>query len=410
MPETRRFGTIMKILSFAALGAYLLLCTREYLAMRFAAQATDASLSRAARLEPGSAEIWTHIGRRQLFAQGEAPKAAESFQHSLALDPYDSSTWLDLAAAQELSGNADHAHAAMLRAVAVDRTTPSVHWRAATYFLAHGDEASALSEVRIAAEHSKALIPDAIHVVWNITRTPDAVLDSVPHTEFAYHQVLWYFVLAQEPDAAGVAWQRLQQLGGAVDVEAMSAYAELLITAKRIDKASEVWTGYCTGRSQTSYCEERNALRNGSFEEPVLGRGFDWHIYDSPGVQTAVDFSTAYEGSRSLRLDYSDDAKADSGFFQLVPLRPNSVYRLSGFYKPDGLAALHPPQLVLDDPRTQRVLATSPELSGSAGWQSFSATFDSGDVPLARLHMLHLPVEGPIHGTVWLDAVRLELQ
>lgn len=408
MPETRRFA--IKVIGLAALGVYLLLCAREYAAMHFAAQATDASLARAARLEPRSAETWSHIGRRQLFAQGDAPAAAQSFRRSLALDPYDSSTWLDLAAAEEISGSADHAHEAMLRAIAVDRTTPSIHWRAATYFLSHGDDASALSEIKIAAEHSKALIPDAVHAVWNITHNVNTVLDSVPQTQFAYNEALSYFVRAQEPDAAGIAWQRLQRFGEPIEVETMAAYAELLIVTKQVDRAAEVWSGYCTGRTQSSYCDERNALRNGGFEEPVLNQGFDWHLYDATGVQTAVDFSTAYEGTRSLRFDYSDAAQADSGVFQLVPLRRNSVYRLSGFYKPDGLSALHPPQLILDDPQTQQVLATSPELSGSAGWQSFSATFDSGDVPLARLHVLHRPVEGPIHGTLWLDALRLELQ
>jgi hypothetical protein len=379
--------------------------------MHSAAQGTDASLSRAARLEPRSAEIWSRVGRRQLFAQGEAAEAAKSFRRSLALDPYDSSTWLDLAAAEELSGQAEQVHEAMRRAIAVDRTTPSIHWRAATYFLAHSDEASALAEIKIAAEHGNALIPDAIHAVWNITRNANAVLESIPRTPFAYNQALSYFVvIAQEPEAAGVAWRRLQQLGEPIDVETMSAYAELLIKSNHVTTANEVWSSYCVGHSQNSYCDEGNILRNGGFEEPVLKRGFDWHLYDTPDMQPTIDFSIAYEGTRSLRLDYSDAAQADAGVYQLIPLRANSVYRLSGFYKPDGLVGLHPPKLILDDPQTQRVLASSPELSGSTGWQSFSATFDSGDVPLARLHVLHLPVEGPIHGTVWIDGLRLERQ
>jgi hypothetical protein len=410
MSETRRFGTALKFLSLAGLGVYLLLCTREYAAMHFAAQNTDASLSRAARLEPRSAEIWSHIGRRQLFAQGDTAAAAKTFRRSLALDPYDSSTWLDLAAAEEISGSADQAHQAMLRAIAVDRTTPSIHWRAATYFLSHGDDTSALHEIKIAAEHSKALIPDAIHAVWNITRNANIVFENLPQTQFAYSEALSYFVRGQQPEAAGVAWQRLQQLGEPIDVETMAPYAELLIVTNHVDQAVEVWTRYCAGHAQSSYCDERNTLRNGSFEEPALSQGFDWHFLDAPGVEAATDFSTAYEGSRSLRIDYSDSAQAEAGVYQLIPLHRNSTYRFSGVYKPDGLSALHPPQLVLDDPQTQQVLATSPQLSGTSAWQSFSVTFSSGDVPLARVRVLHRPVEGPIHGTVWLDALRLESQ
>jgi hypothetical protein len=93
-----------------------------------------------------------------------------------------------------------------------------------------------------------------------------------------------------------------------------------------------------------------------------------------------------------------------------VPLRPNSLYRLSGVYKPDALLALHAPQIIVDDLQTQRVLVRSPYLEGLGGWRTFSVTFDSGDVRLARLRVLHLPVEGPIHGTLWIDALRLEKQ
>lgn len=408
MSETRR--TALKILSLAGLGVYLLFCTREYAAMHLAARATDSSLARAARLEPRSAEIWSHIGRRQLFGQSDTSAAAATFRRSLALDPYDSSTWLDLAAAEEISGSPDQAHQAMLRAIAVDRTTPSIHWRVATYFLSHGDDTAALSEIKIAAQHSKALVPDVIHTVWNITRDANTVFANLPPTQFAYSEALSYFVRAQQPDAAAVAWQRLQELGQPIDIETTAQYVELLIVTNHVDKGVEAWSGYCTGRAQSSYCDERNALRNGSFEEPVLSQGFDWHFLDAPGVQATADFSKAYEGSRSLRIDYADDAQAEAGVYQLIPLHRNSAYRLSGVYKPDGLSALHPPQLVLDDPRTQQVLATSPEFSGTSAWQNFSVTFNSGDVPLARVRILHRPVEGPIHGTVWLDALRLELQ
>lgn len=410
MPETRRFRTALKLLSLAGLGVYLLFCTREYAAIHYLAQGTDASLSRAARLEPRSAGIWALIGRRQLFAQNEPAKAAESFHRSVALDPYDSSTWLDLAAAEEIAGRLGEADEAMLRALAVDRTTPSVHWRAATYFLSHGDDASALKEFKTAAAHSKALVPDAIHAVWNITHNADGVLDAIPRTGFSYSEALAYFVRMQEPAAAAAAWRRLQQLGESIDVETMAPYAELLIVTNHPDQATEVWSGYCTSHAQSSYCDDRNALRNGGFEEPVLSQGFDWHLSHAPGVQSTSDFSLAYEGSRSLRLDYSDDAQAEAGVYQLVPLRRNATYRLSGVYKPEALSALHPPQLVLDDPQSQQVLAASPEFSGTSAWQSFSMTFDSGDVPLARLRVLHRPVEGPIHGTVWVDALRLEVQ
>ena len=410
MPQTRRFSTAFKLLSLAALGVYLLLCTREYAAMHLAAQATDVSLARAARLEPGSAEIWSHIGRRQLFAQSDTVAAAQTFRRSLTLDPYDSSTWLDLAAAEQISGNFPAAQHAVVRALEVDRSTPSIHWRAATYFLSHGDDAAALREIKVAAEHSRAFIPDAIHVVWNVTHDPQAVMDSLPHTDFAYQETLAYFIGVKELAAADVAWRHLKHTDAVDDIDTVAPYSELLLVTGEVERAIDVWNAYCAHHSSSPYCDDSNALRNGSFEETLLKQGFDWHIYQTTGMQVGVDFTTAYDGTRSLRLDYADTALAEAGVYQLVPLRPNTSYRLSGVYKPDALSALNAPQIVLDDLQTQRTLVRSPALEGLEGWRHFSVTFDSGDVRLARLRVLRLPAEGPIHGTLWLDALRLEKQ
>lgn len=410
MPQTRRFSTALKLLSLAGLGVYLLLCTREYAAMHLAAQATDASLARAARLEPRSAEIWSHIGRRQLFAQGDNAAAARTFRRSLALDPYDSFTWLDLAAAEQISGDSPAAQHAVVRALEVDRSTPSIHWRAATYFLSHGDDAAALREIKVAAEHSRAFIPDAIHVVWNVTHDPQAVVDSLPQTDFAYQETLAYFIGVKDRAAADVVWQHLKHTDAVDDIDTIAPYSELLLVTGEVERAIDVWNAYCAHHSPSSYCDESNALRNGSFEETLLKQGFDWHVYQTTGMQVGVDFSTAYDGTRSLRLDYADTALAEAGVYQLVALRPNTSYRLSGVYKPDALLALNAPQIVLDDPQTQRTLVRSPALEGLEGWRHFSVTFDSGDVRLARLRVLRLPAEGPIHGTLWIDALRLEKQ
>lgn len=411
MPASRvSRATLYQVLCAGLLAIYVLLCTRELLFFHYLEQATNSSLMRAARLEPRSAEAWSRIGRHELFASADPAKAERGFRRALELDRYDANTWLDLAAAKQMSGDLPAAQQAVLRALEVDRSTPSIHWRAATYFLSKGDDIAALREIKVAAEHSRAVIPDAIHVVWNVTHQPQAVIDALPSTDFAYQETLAYFIRAQNVAAADVAWQHLKRTDAVGDMDAVAPYTELLLVKGETDKAVDVWSAYCASHSRMSYCDDSNSLRNGSFEETLLRQGFDWHIYQTTGMQVGVDFSTAYDGARSLRLDYSDTALAEAGVYQLVPLHPNSSYRLTGVYKPDALLALNAPQIVVDDPKTQRVLVRTPALEGLEGWRHFSVTFDSGDVDLARLRVLHLPVEGPIHGTLWIDALRLEKQ
>lgn len=399
---------ILGIFSLGLILFYLFWCTREFVALRLSAQATPAALARAARLEPKSAEIWSRIGRHQLFVFGENDRAAESFRRSLQLDPYDANAWLDLAAAEQLSGRTDSERHAVLRALESDRTTPTIHWRAATYFLSHGEDGAAIEQIKIAAQHSKGLVPDAIHVVWNVTHDASAVLDVLPRTDVAYQQALSYFVRGQQTEAANTAWQRLGEIGAVPDLATTASYTELLITHNQVDRGTQVWSSLCPTRPGSSYCEDGNAIRNGGFEEPLLHQGFDWHVYRVAGMQVGTDLSTSYEGTRSLRIDYGEGAGAEAGLYQFVAVAPNTDYRFSGVYKPDSLSALYPPHIVLDDPTTVSVIATSPDLEGSGGWRPFSVRFNSGPVRLLRIRLLHLPAQGPIGGTLWLDSFKLE--
>jgi tetratricopeptide (TPR) repeat protein len=408
--STRQLRMSFTVLLLIALALYVALCTKEYLGLRLAASNDASDVLRAARLEGKNAEIWARIGRIQLYSLNETARAKESLRQSLELNPHEALTWLTLAEAERLDGNLDAEIASVEGALKADPTTPETHWRAGTYNLSHGNQARAIEEFSFAVRHSSRLLYDGVHVVWNITRSPEEVLRILPRTEEAHLYLLRYFVWYSEVQAAGVAWDDLAQRDIDLNRELASDYVELLLRSHDIDQAIKVWDRFCSKHLQVAVCDRTNAIKNSGFEEVFDNKGFDWHIQPATGVSAFSDSTNAFEGSRSLRIEYDDSADLTAGVYQLVPLLPNHQYTLSGAYKCDGLTALNPPRLYLHAADTLTLITRTPSFEGSGSWKTFSVSFNSGDERLARLQVLHVPSEGPIHGVLWIDALKLEPQ
>jgi hypothetical protein len=125
------------------------------------------------------------------------------------------------------------------------------------------------------------------------------------------------------------------------------------------------------------------------------------------GVDASVDSSQAFDGSRSLRIQYKDDAQAGAGIYQLIALELNRSYTLSGWYKCDGLTAINPPRFYIHAVDTMNMIAATSAFEGSGDWHSFSVSFNSGNTRLGRLQLMRVPPDGPIHGTLWIDSIKL---
>ena len=117
---------------------YLFLIGKEFAASVFASHSDLAKLERAVRLSPGNADYRHRLGTFLAFGPGDPQAAVESYRSAVALNPYDASYWLDLAAADQVTGDLDGQRAALDRALAAEPTAPDVAWRAANYFLVDG--------------------------------------------------------------------------------------------------------------------------------------------------------------------------------------------------------------------------------------------------------------------------------
>ncbi len=146
----------------ACAGLYLFFAGVEFAAIRLAARADLADLQRAARLSPANADFRNRLGRYFTFAAPNPQAALDYYQSAVRLNPHQASYWLDLAAAQQVSGNPAGQLEAIQAALRAEPTAPHVAWEAANFFLVAGDQERALREFRVVIENDLSLAPAAL--------------------------------------------------------------------------------------------------------------------------------------------------------------------------------------------------------------------------------------------------------
>ena len=149
---------------------------------------------------------------------------------------------------------------------------------------------------------------------------------------------------------------------------------------------------------------------NGSFEIARSGLPVNWYFYYSPikngGVEISLDTSDAIEGNQSLKLVSRRVERVwKPGFFQVLPAKSESSYRVSFWLKSQGCSV----SLMLNSEKPKEAppairRALNDEEIGAGTWRKFEYIYT---VPESYENIrFELNIIQP--GTLWIDDVRIE--
>jgi alpha-N-arabinofuranosidase len=150
--------------------------------------------------------------------------------------------------------------------------------------------------------------------------------------------------------------------------------------------------------------QDRLPVSNSSFEEMEGNLPKGWKMMTwQPKADFAVDPSVAHTGKNSVRISSTEGG--DASWMIIVPVKPYSKYRLSGWIKTQNL-----------DPGTgqgalinfRRSDIRTKAITGTQDWTRVELLFDSGANDAFSLNCL-MGGRGKSKGTAWFDDVQLEL-
>ena len=383
---------------------------------------TRSGYERATHLEPDNAETWFLLGRYWQYnlEEPDTPRAIQAYRTSLALDPRAADTWLDLATAFELQGDAPAARASFQQAKRVYPQSAEVAWRYGNFLLRQDELPSAFAEIRQSVVLDPKRAAEAFSRCWRLDPDIQKILDDVlPPSATVYLDAIRELDADAAIDPALAVWDRLNALHPQLPLSDVILFTDSLIQAHRIDDARRVWNqaaalSTAPGTAPPATDPPGSALWDGGFETGITGGGFAWSIAPPPpGAQVTIDANEKHSGQHSLRLGFDGSRNVNfSGVCHLAQVQPGATYRFSAWVRTQDLTTDQGIRLRLDWLENSRpAFAETPEMHGTQPWKQFTLPWTApAGVQQLRVCVTRHPSDdfgSRIHGAAWIDDVSL---
>jgi len=391
--------------------AYVYFAGRDYVASRLAGARTSDGLKAASRLEPGNARYADLLGRHYFYATLDVPKAVRQFQQATAQNPGMAQYWMDLALAYSAAGETAREREAVERALAADPTTPEVAWDAANFYFALGDTSAGLAQLRLVFQYQPWSALDGMQLAWRATRDPAMILrEALPDDPELRLAFLKFLLQQSEPAAAGQVWAQVTAAGRPFEAKLALPYVQYLLDQRQVEAAQQAWRELAgVDRSFAPYLPSSGLVVDSGFEQEMLNTGFDWRYQPVAHVNLAVDSSEAHGGEHALVAAFDGGPVREVGFWQLVPVRPDTAYELSAWSQAREWAGVGGLRLSVEDAFDHTPYGAGDLLATTAGWRQSTFTFTTGpQTTLLMVKLVRDPAGGALSGRFWMDDVSLK--
>jgi tetratricopeptide (TPR) repeat protein len=299
----------------------------------WARQLTVAATEKALALTPWQAAYYVQLAI--LISDDDPKRASEALQRAVALNPFDSRSWIELGLRAEADGHNAVAEQYFFRAAEVDKEyLPK--WTLANYYFRRDEEAKFWFWAKAAAQMLYS-DPSPLFRLSGKVVEDGSLIDRLeirrPEIQAAY---LSYLLSQNRLDLIGPATHRLLDQGRESDVPLLLMACDRLIDAKLADEALAVWNGLAKARRIPYAALTPNAekiLTNDSFLPTPALQGFAWRLPTVNGIGASRE-----EKPSGLRLTFSGGQPENcEPLVRVLPVRENTVYEFTVLYRTAGI-------------------------------------------------------------------------
>lgn len=404
-PSPTRSGSALRIAS--ALTA-IVLCAAcvmfGYSRYLLVAGPREAEIQRSIGI-PFDAEYHSALAHH-LITRGEADAAVRALRVACRLRNQDHHLWLRLARLEATAGDPTAAEEAFQKAIKLAPLYGEPHFWYGSFLLDLSRNAEGVTELVFAARRDKRFTDTVLDLIWG--RTAD-----LP-------QHLEYLITGRDSDSNTRITRFLLAKGEyelITDLSCRALFSDIerdmlvrqLLERRAVRSAWRVYTGECIDTDAPP------AFINGGFETSDLTRGlrFGWVVGESLTKDNlSLDRTSTATGQQSLRLRFDENVRPPF-LKQLFPVRRNSRYTVSFFYKSRGILSGGAPivQIVL---RRRGSEARSGEVELSVEkpeWEKRTISFETDEnTEAVELIVTSRPCPErtcPIFGELWLDSFEI---
>jgi tetratricopeptide (TPR) repeat protein len=388
--------------------AYATAATRFYLAQRAASTNTIEGLETARRLVPWNAEYSFVLARSHTLASLDFARGISEYQRALALNPYSSRGWLDLAAAYQMAGDNQNQIRAMEKAVQVDPMTPSVAWEVASFYILQGSVQQAIPHYRTVLSSEGPPTRAVLDILWPETQHDAKVIleKALPPVTDVHAEFLRFAAQEKDVIAAKAIWARLITLRPPVKTADALPYIQLLLDSGDPDGAVKAAQELAALRPEMKEYlpTSDNLIVNGDFENPVLGGGLEWTFAKQVNTDLNTDSLEFHSGNHSLSATIEAIQIPTLGISQRVPVQGGGQYSFSVFVKASELNTAYGPRISIADAYTGERFFLSDDQRGTSGWKQIETVLNvPASTKALRVEVIREPWNGLIKGKFYID-------
>ncbi len=338
------------------------------------------------------------------------------YEKATQLSPYKARYWAERGGAYELGGRTEEAQRAYERAQQLFPNSPEINWKLGNFYVRQGNLQPGLRALQKVLLGDPSLRQQTFDLAWRAGAEPASIrVEMIPDRVDILFQYLNYLAGKRRMDEAEQVWVRILGLNLAFDPPWSFVYVDALIREKRVVELTEAWAEI-TRRNPTLIRQrsfDPNLVTNGDFENFILNGGLDWRVAPLEGVVVSVDSLTFFDGTHSLKIQFDGKHNHDyAHVYQYVPVKPNTLYRLVGYMRTQGITTDQGLRLeVYDAYDSSRLLLATENLAGTSGWSPQHLEFQTGPETELLLVRARRPrswkFDNRIAGTFWIDRVSL---
>ncbi len=376
---------------------------------------------RAIALDPGNWEYHFQLGvqARQADSIAEQRRAAAHLREAARLNPFAWETWIELAQAAEVSGNALEAEHAYLQATRLNPRNAGYHWLTASFYVRDRRITDAAEFFRAAVKLDPTYRAQWIDLLQESGVHDDIVEAAWPSDRDSKLTLLKMFLGDSASRAGGRRtallerqWETCLTSGRFPTLDEGAFYVNHLFDGQEYDRARGEWLRLIQGnsRGKQNYLAGNEIVWNGDFEDDFSGSRFDWQvdhskhfsIVRSPGA--GLDRSVAAKVRFNARGNLSFD-----GLRQSLLVEPGSWYELSLWVQSREISSRQGIFFQCVTLPDRRVLLQTGSITGSHDWMRMAGVFrvpeDTRIISLEVRRKQSWRGDDPITGILALDNV-----
>lgn len=405
--------SFIAVLVYAVISFFLL---RPFLGSLFFSTVTEENLLKAIGYDRHNAAYHYILGRyyHRHLINPDPENATLHYRQSLKINPLQPDVWLDLSRAYKTLGQQNSAEFALERAVRLSPNDGELMWNAGSFWLMNNMPDKATGTFRQYLLLEPAGQKRVYDLYWKLKRDNSYILRNVIPDSYEYiSSYLLYLISRNKIPEAAEAWNM-------IDLEYLEqnvfiAYMNFLIQEGLYEAAGDLWKEITTQITGLEIEKNSSLIWNSGFDNLLLNGGFDWSMRETKGVDVFIDDVIKLTGAHSLGVTFDGKHNPDITIArQIVRIKPDTHYRLSGYVKTNGITTKNGIVLQVSGHRCKGLYKKSLPVIGTNLWREVALEFrtpmDCNALIVSIRRELSKKLDNKIEGTAWIDSIMLKQQ